>query len=109
MSKTAEDKKAPTAPTAQEYNTIIRPMITEKATNVSAHNQVVFQVKMSASKTDIRNAVQSLFKVKVEAVNTNIRKGKTKSFKGRRGFRPDVKLAYVTLAEGQSIDISTGL
>ena len=106
MSKAAEAKKTPSA---KDYNTIIRPVITEKATNVSANNQVVFQVQLTASKGDIRTAVQSLFSVKVVGVNTTIRKGKTKSFRGRRGLRPDVKLAYVTLAEGQSIDISTGV
>lgn len=105
MSKTAEKK----APSAKNYNTLIRPVITEKATNVSAHNQVVFQVCPNATKADIRDAVQNLFNVKVTGVNTNVRKGKTKFFRGRRGLRPDVKLAYVTLAEGQSIDISTGI
>jgi large subunit ribosomal protein L23 len=106
MSKPAEAKKAPSA---KDYNTIVRPVITEKATNVSAHNQVVFQVPLAANKKEIRTAVQNLFNVKVVGVNTSIRKGKTKLFRGRPGFRPDVKLAYVTLEEGQSIDISTGL
>ncbi len=97
------------APRAADYNAIIRPMITEKATQVSAHNQVAFQVQLGASKDEIRAAVQNLFKVKVVAVNTQVRKGKTKAFRGRVGLRPDVKIAYVTLAEGQSIDVGAGL
>jgi len=97
------------AVTAKDYATIIRPMITEKATRVLEHNQVVFQVHLDANKQAIRLAVEKLFKVKVTAVNTQIRKGKTKVFRGRRGFRTDVKLAYVTLAEGQSIDVQAGI
>ncbi len=107
MSK--QKANAAKAPTAAEYNTIIRPIMSEKTTAASAHNQVVFQVCTSASKPQIRGAVESLFKVKVVAVNTQIRKGKTKNFKGRPGLRPDIKLAYVTLAEGQSIDVATGI
>jgi large subunit ribosomal protein L23 len=103
---TAEPKKNPTA---LEYNTIIRPIMSEKTTAVSAYNQVVFQVHGQATKPQIRGAVETLFKVKVVAVNTQIRKGKTKNFKGRPGLRPDIKLAYVTLAEGQSIDVATGI
>ena len=102
----AEAKKAPTA---LDYNTIIRPIMSEKTTAVSAHNQVVFQVHGDATKPQIRGAIEVLFKVKVVAVNTQIRKGKTKNFKGRPGLRPDIKLAYVTLAEGQSIDVATGI
>jgi large subunit ribosomal protein L23 len=111
--KTADkaEAKKPTAqkPTAKQFNTIIRPVLSEKTTNASAHNQVAFQVHMSASKPEIAAAVESLFKVKVVAVNTQIRKGKLKRFKGRPGLRPDTKLAYVTLAEGQNIDVSTGI
>jgi large subunit ribosomal protein L23 len=97
------------APTAKDYTVIIRPMVTEKATLVSAHGQVVFQVSLTASKTDIRDAVQSLFKVQVTGVNTTVRKGKTKAFKGRKAMRGDTKIAYVTLAEGQNIDVAAGI
>ncbi len=109
MSKAAAKKTEAKTAQAQDYATILRPVITEKATNVSAHNQIVFQVPLTATKTDIRQAVQNLFKVTVTGVNTTIRKGKTKNFRGRRGIKADTKLAYVTLAEGQSIDVSTGL
>ena len=110
MSKPNVKQKADAkkTPTALDYNTI-RPIMSEKTTAVSAHNQVVFQVHGDATKPQIRGAVETLFKVKVVAVNTQIRKGKTKNFKGRPGLRPDIKLAYVTLAEGQSIDVATGI
>lgn len=115
MSKTAVKKDAKQkadakkAPTVLDYNTIIRPIMSEKTTAVSAHNQVVFEVHGDATKPQIRGAVETLFKVKVVAVNTQIRKGKTKNFRGRPGLRPDIKLAYVTLADGQSIDVATGI
>ncbi|MBI3418834.1 MAG: 50S ribosomal protein L23 [Proteobacteria bacterium] len=96
-------------PSVKDYNTIVRPVITEKATQVSAHGQVVFQVLLTASKSDIRDAVQNLFKVKVLAVNTSCRKGKMRSFRGRAARRGDMKLAYVTLAEGHNIDMSAGI
>lgn len=105
MSK-AEAKKAPQA---SDYNLVLRPIISEKTTNASAHNQVVFEVRKDATKPQIAAAVQSLFKVKVVAVNTQVRKGKTKVARGRYYFRQDMKIAYVTLAEGQSIDVSTGI
>ena len=91
------------------YQIIRSPVITEKATAVAAFNQVVFRVAIDAKKPEIRAAVEGLFGVKVTAVNTLISKGKTKRFRGRPGVRSDVKKAYVTLAEGQSIDLSTGL
>lgn len=94
---------------AKDYATILSPVVTEKATRASAHNQVVFRVAAAATKTEIKTAVENIFSVKVTGVNTQIRKGKTKLFRGRPGLRPDVKLAYVTLAEGQSIDVSTGI
>lgn len=93
----------------QDYQVILSPVITEKATNGSAHNQVTFRVLGTATKPVIRSAVEKLFNVKVEAVNTHNRKGKTKRFKGRLGQRSDVKYAIVTLAEGNKIDITTGL
>ena len=94
---------------AEHYDVIVKPIITEKATMTSENNGVVFQVAKSASKPEIKTAVEALFGVKVKAVNTTITKGKTKRFKGIKGVRSDVKKAYVTLEEGSSIDVSTGL
>jgi large subunit ribosomal protein L23 len=91
------------------YDVILSPVITEKATLVSEANQVVFKVAPTASKTDIKSAVESLFNVKVKAVNTLVRKGKRKVFKGIRAQLSDTKKAIVTLAEGHSIDVTTGL
>jgi large subunit ribosomal protein L23 len=91
------------------YDVILSPVITEKATLVSEANQVVFKVAPTASKTDIKSAVETLFNVKVKAVNTLVRKGKRKVFKGIRAQLSDTKKAIVTLAEGHSIDVTTGL
>ena len=91
------------------YDIIRSPVITEKATTLSERNQFVFRVALSASKPEIKQAVEGLFNVKVLGVNTLVQKGKTKKFKGRDGRRSDVKKAFVTLAEGQSIDFTTGL
>ena len=96
-------------PTARHYDTILAPVITEKATLLSEHNKVVFRVAADATKDEIAHAVEALFKVSVTKVNTLVVKGKTKRFRGRPGRRSDVKKAIVTLAEGQSIDITTGL
>lgn len=93
----------------RHYDVIIGPAITEKSTMVSEANQVIFNVVRSASKPEIKAAVEALFGVKVKAVNTLLRKGKVKRFRGRAGRQSDVKKAVVTLAEGQSIDIATGL
>ena len=93
----------------RHYDVIVSPAITEKSTMVSEQNQVVFNVARRASKPEIKAAVEALFGVKVTAVNTLLRKGKTKRFHGIAGRQTDVKKAYVTLAEGQSIDVSTGL
>ena len=93
----------------RHYDVIVSPAITEKSTMVSEQNQVVFNVARRASKPEIKAAVEALFGVKVTAVNTLLRKGKTKRFRGIAGRHTDVKKAYVTLAEGQSIDVSTGL
>ena len=97
------------AVTARHYDTIIAPVITEKATYLSEQNKVVFRVAMDATKQEIADAVQELFKVTVVKVNTIVAKGKTKRWRGRPGRRSDVKKAIVTLAEGQSIDVATGL
>ncbi|MBK8176096.1 MAG: 50S ribosomal protein L23 [Rhodospirillales bacterium] len=91
------------------YEIIRRPLITEKATMISEHNQVTFVVALDASKPEIKSAVETLFKVKVKAVNTLRQKGKVKRFRGRPGVRSDIKKAIITLAEGHSIDITTGL
>lgn len=91
------------------YEVIRRPLITEKATLISEHNQVAFEVAIDASKPEIRAAVEALFSVKVKGVNTLIQKGKAKVFRGRKGRRDDVKKAVVTLADGESIDVTTGV
>lgn len=96
-------------PTAADYGVILSPVITEKATNITAHRQYTFRVARGATKPVIKSAIESLFNVKVTAVNTHNRQGKTKRFKGRLGFRSDVKYAVVTLAEGNSIDMQTGV
>jgi large subunit ribosomal protein L23 len=95
--------------TARHYDTIIAPVITEKATVLTELNKVVFQVAMDSTKDEIAAAVEELFKVRVIKVNTLITKGKTKRFRGILGQRSDVKKAIVTLQAGQTIDISTGL
>jgi len=95
--------------TTRHYDTILAPVITEKATVLTEQNKVVFRVAMDSTKDEIAAAVEELFKVRVVKVNTLITKGKTKRFRGRLGQRSDVKKAIVTLQEGQTIDISTGL
>lgn len=91
------------------YELLRRPVVTEKSTRASEHNQVVFVVPTDASKPEIKAAVEGIFKVKVKAVNTLLAKGKEKRFRGRPGTRPDVKKAYVTLEEGHTIDVTTGV
>jgi large subunit ribosomal protein L23 len=91
------------------YDIIRAPVITEKATMGSEHNQVTFKVPLDASKPEIKAAVEGVFGVKVNAVNTIVSKGKVKRFRGRVGQRSDVKKAIVTLAEGNSIDVTTGV
>lgn len=97
------------APTEKHYNTIMEPVITEKGTLASENNQVVFKVPLEATKPEISDAVEALFGVKVKAVNTVTTKGKNKRFRGRPYTRSTVKKAIVTLAEGQTIDVTTGL
>ncbi len=91
------------------YDIIVAPVITEKATMASEHNQVMFKVARHATKPQIKEAVEKLFDVKVKSVNTLVRKGKIKAFKGRIGELSDVKRAIVTLEEGHRIDVTTGL
>jgi large subunit ribosomal protein L23 len=94
----------------EHYYSIIRsPAITEKGTMVSEHNQVVFNVARHATKPAIKKAIEGLFGVKVKSVNTLIRKGKQRRFKGQLAMLSDVKRAYVTLEEGQRLDVTTGL
>ena len=93
----------------RHYDVIQAPHITEKSTLLSEHNAVVFKVAGTASKPQIKDAVEALFDVKVTGVNTIVAKGKTKRWKGKAYKRSDVKKAIVTLAEGQSIDITEGV
>ena len=91
------------------YNIILSPAITEKSTMVSVHNAVVFKVALRATKPQIKAAVEGLFGVKVKAVNTLVRMGKVRVFKGRKAQLSDSKKAYVTLAAGERLDVTTGL
>ena len=93
----------------RHYDVIVSPVITEKSTMASEANQVMFNVARTASKPEIKAAVEALFGVKVKSVNTFVRKGKVKRFRGTVGQQSDVKKAVVTLAEGQTIDVTTGL
>ncbi len=95
--------------TERHYDILLSPVVTEKSTLGSEHNQVTFRVARSATKPQIKAAVESLFKVKVTGVNTLNQKGKVKRFRGRIGRRPGYKKAMVSLAEGQSIDVTTGI
>ena len=93
----------------EHYDVIRKPIITEKATMASEAGAVVFEVAIDANKPAIKQAVEALFGVKVKAVNTTITKGKVKRFRGQLGRRKDLKKAYVTLEEGNTIDVTTGL
>jgi large subunit ribosomal protein L23 len=103
--------EAPAKPTISlnHYDVILSPHITEKATLLSEHNAVVFKVAGGASKPQIKAAVEALFRVSVTGVNTVTQKGKTKRWKGKPYTRSDFKKAIVTLADGQSIDVTTGI
>ena len=94
---------------ARHYDLIVAPVITEKATIASENNQFVFKVRREATKTQIKAAIEKLFDVKVTGVNTLIRKGKNKVFRGVRGSQQDVKKAVVTLADGDRIDVTSGV
>ncbi len=102
-------RRAATMSREAMFEVIRSPVITEKATALSEKGQFVFRVAIDATKPEIKASVEALFGVTVTSVNTLVQKGKTKRFKGRPGVRSDVKKAYVQLAEGQSIDMSTGL
>jgi large subunit ribosomal protein L23 len=110
MSDAATPAKSRTVLSREAMYTVIRsPVITEKATMLGEKNTIVFRVAIDATKPQIKAAVEGLFGVKVDGVNTLVAKGKTKRFRGRPGQRSDVKKAYVKLAQGQSIDLTTGL
>ncbi len=91
------------------YDIILSPVITEKSTMAAEHDKVVFNVRKDATKPEIKAAVEALFGVKVKKVNTLVRKGKVKRFRGTLGRQSDVKKAVITLEEGQSIDLTSGL
>ena len=93
----------------RHYDVIVAPVITEKSTNASEFNKVVFKVRINATKPQIKDAVEKLFDVKVKGVNTIVRKGKVKAFKGTVGTQSPTKRAVVTLEEGHAIDVTTGL
>ena len=97
------------SPRPQDYDVIVSPIITEKATRILENNQVIFKVTPDATKPQIKTAVEALFGVKVVGVNTVNIKGKRKVFKGIKGKRASIRKAMVTLAEGQSIDLSSGV
>jgi len=105
MSIRPRPRVATTISKIQAYDTIVSPLVTEKATMGNEHGQVSFVVAITATKPEIKAAVEMLFNVKVTAVNTSILKGKTKNFRGRPGRRSDTKKAIVTLVEGQAIDL----
>jgi large subunit ribosomal protein L23 len=105
MAKTSEKAK----PTLRHYDVVRGPHITEKATMASEHNAVVFRVANDSTKPEIKAAVEALFDVKVLSVNTIVQKGKTKKWKGKPYTKSDFKKAIVRLAEGQSIDVTTGI
>ena len=102
-------KPAKTAVDNRHYDVVLAPHITEKSTLLSEHNAVVFKVANDATKPEIKAAVEALFNVTVTGVNTMVAKGKTKRWKGKPYRRSDVKKAVVTLAEGQSIDVTSGI
>ena len=105
----ARREKPVTVSQIRAYDLIGAPMVTEKATLGSEHNQVTLRVPLSATKPEIKLAVEQLFKVKVKAVNTLRQKGKVKRFRGKIGKRSDYKKAIVSLAEGENIDVTTGI
>jgi large subunit ribosomal protein L23 len=110
MSRYRVIRRVETKLTRQQMYDIVRaPVITEKATNVSEHNQVIFRVPLAVTKREVKAAVEELFSVKVKAVNTIRVQGKLKRFRSRIGRRSDYKKAVVTLGEGQRIDVTTGI
>ena len=102
-------KKSSQAPDARHYDIVLAPHITEKSTMLSESNSVVFKVAPSATKPEIKAAIEALFNVKVTNVNTMVTKGKSKRWKGQPYQRSDMKKAIIRLAEGQSIDVTSGI
>ena len=96
-------------PSIKDFKTIIKPIVTEKSSLGAEYNQVTFQVKKVSTKKEIKLAIENIFQVKVKKVTTTIVKGKLKSFRGSLGKRSDYKKAFVTLEEGQTIDINAGV
>ena len=105
----ARREKSVSVSMLQAYDIIIAPLVTEKSTMGSEHNQITFRVPLSATKPQKKNAVEEILKVKVMAVNTLRQKGKVKKFRGKDGKRPDFKKAIISLAEGEMIDVTTGI
>ena len=106
---TARREKPVTVTINQAYDLIVAPVVTEKSTMGSENNQVTFRVPLTATKPQIKAAIEILFKVKVNSVNTLKQRGKIKRFKVKLGKRPDYKKAIVSLAEGEMIDVTTGV
>ena len=102
-------KPQPKVADVRHYDIVLAPHITEKSTMLSENNSVVFRVAQGATKPEIKAAVEALFKVKVTGVNTIVQKGKTKKWKGKPYTRSDMKKAIVTLADGDQIDVTTGI
>ncbi len=102
-------KKKQAEASARHYDVVLSPHITEKSTMLSEHNAVVFRVANGASKPEIKQAVEALFNVTVTGVNTIVTKGKSKRWKGKPYQRSDFKKAIVTLAEGEMIDVTSGI
>mgnify|MGYP001321197578 CR=1 FL=1 len=105
----ARSEKPTSVSTIKAYDIILAPLVTEKSTMGSENNQITFRVPLSATKPQIKAAIEQLFKVKVHAVNTLRQKGKVKRFRGKLGKRPDYKKAIVSLADGEMIDVTTGI
>ena len=105
----ARREKSVSVSSIEAYDIILAPLVTEKSTMGSENNQITFRVPLSATKPQIKAAIEQLFKVKVNAVNTLRQKGKVKRFRGKLGKRPDYKKAIVSLADGEMIDVTTGI
>jgi large subunit ribosomal protein L23 len=105
----AKAAAAPAAIDLKHFDVVVKPIITEKSTLVGEFNQLVFEVARTASKPEIKAAIEALFNVKVTSVNTLVQKGKSKRWRGKPYRRSDIKKAIVTLADGQSIDVTTGI
>ena len=105
----ARREKPVSVSSIEAYDLILAPLVTEKSTMGSENNQITFRVPLSATKPQIKAAIEQLFKVKVNAVNTLRQKGKVKRFRGKLGKRPDYKKAIVSLADGEMIDVTTGI